>query len=68
MSMLDAELDNIPLEASRGISALLQGQLDAFPPTATIALTRDEAALALGLVNAIVESLELPVKPRTGPS
>jgi hypothetical protein len=28
MSMLDAELDNIPLEASRGISALLQGQLD----------------------------------------
>lgn len=59
MPIIAEELENMPIEAARAISAVLSEKLEALPIVTTVSLTRDEAILALGLVNAVVESLEL---------
>lgn len=59
MRIIAEELEEMPLEAARAVAGVLSAQLEAFPITIMVNLTRDEAILALGLVNAVIESLEL---------
>ena len=66
MPIIAEELEDLPLKAARAISAVLRARLAAHPATDPITLTRDEAMIALGLVNAVVEALARGVEePRS---
>lgn len=58
MSVRAEDLEDMPLEAARAVAGVLDSQLLDLSNEG-ITLTRDEAILALGLVNAVIESLEM---------